>query len=214
MALFLTLITVFCATFATGSDLKTSYEFWDEVVSHHISPGHLEGISVNVVDYESIRSDGNFYKYLTVIRDVDTKNFTRSELYAFFMNVYNAFAIKMILDHSCDNCTPIKSIRDISSLLSPVWTKTAGYAAGKSWSLDEVENYLRNPKSFQEDSRLHACIVCASISCPDVLTDAFEPSTVDEQMTSQMETFLKNTKKGLAMDKSSDSSLVLNLQLV
>ena len=52
--------------------------------------------------FTACRSDGNFYKYLTVIRDVDTKNFTRSELYAFFMNVYNAFAIKMILDHSCD----------------------------------------------------------------------------------------------------------------
>ena len=52
--------------------------------------------------FHCCRSDENFYKYLIVIRDVDTKNFTRSELYAFFMNVYNAFAIKMILDHSCD----------------------------------------------------------------------------------------------------------------
>ena len=47
------------------------------------------------------------------------------------------------------SCKPIESIRDISSFLSPVWTKTAGYAAGKTWSLNEVENYLRNPKPFQ-----------------------------------------------------------------
>jgi len=26
---------------------------------------------------------------------------------------------------------------------------TAGYAAGRTWSLDDVENYLRNPTPFK-----------------------------------------------------------------
>jgi len=55
-----------------------------------------------IIIFTVTRSDENFYNYLSAIRDVDTKNFTRGELYAFFMNVYNAFAIKMILEHSCD----------------------------------------------------------------------------------------------------------------
>ncbi|XP_065910956.1 uncharacterized protein [Dysidea avara] len=196
------LTTLFTALVYANDDLKTSYELWNEVVSHHISPGHLEGISVNVVDYESIRSDENFYKYLTVIRDVDTKNFTHSELYAFFMNVYNAFAIKMILEYSCHDCHPIESIKDIGSTTKPVWKMTAGYAGGRTWSLDDVEDYLRNPTPFKEDSRLHSCIVCASISCPNVRMTAFEHSKVDQQMTRQMQEFLNNTKKGLAVDES------------
>lgn len=44
-----------------------------------------------------------YHDYLRAIRDVDTNNYDRSEVYGFYMNVYNAFAIKMILDHSCDS---------------------------------------------------------------------------------------------------------------
>lgn len=49
-----------------------------------------------------LRRASEYYEYLSAIENVDTKNFTRSEVYGFFMNVYNAFAIKMILKHSCD----------------------------------------------------------------------------------------------------------------
>ena len=49
----------------------------------------------------SYRRASEFYEYLSAIQNVDTKNFTRNEVYGFFMNIYNAFAIKMILEHSC-----------------------------------------------------------------------------------------------------------------
>lgn len=52
--------------------------------------------------YFTYRRASEYYEYLSAIENVDTKNFTRSEVYGFFMNVYNAFAIKMILKHSCD----------------------------------------------------------------------------------------------------------------
>ena len=49
---------------------------------------------------------------------------------------------------------------------------------------------------FSEDPRLHACIVCASISCPNLRMEAFRPDTVDQQMDQQMRDFLMNDKKG------------------
>ena len=51
-------------------------------------------------------------------------------------------------DVTC-SCEPIKSIRDIGTILSPVWTMEVGYAAGRRWSLNDVEDYLRNPKPFK-----------------------------------------------------------------
>lgn len=54
----------------------------------------------------------------------------------------------------------------------------------------------------REDTRLHACIVCASISCPDVRTTAYDPATIDDQMTDQMEKFLQNNKKGQHFGRS------------
>lgn len=48
----------------------------------------------------------------------------------------------------------------------------------------------------REDSRLHACIVCASISCPNVRQEAFRPDKISGQMDDQVRDFLSNEKKG------------------
>ena len=48
----------------------------------------------------------------------------------------------------------------------------------------------------REDSRVHACIVCASISCPNVKREAFRPDKIGDQMDSQVRDMLQNPKKG------------------
>lgn len=62
----------------------------------------------------------------------------------------------------------------------------AGTVAGRNYTLDDVEDYLRKPTPYKEDPRLHACIVCASISCPNVLREAFVAERIEEQMTAQV----------------------------
>ena len=47
------------------------------------------------------------------------------------------------------HCEPIGSIKDIGSLIKPVWIMPAGVVGGKTYSLDDVENYLRNPSPFK-----------------------------------------------------------------
>ena len=39
------------------------------------------------------------------------------------------------------SCAPVKSIKDIGSLLHPVWNFPAGEVGGRQWSLNEVEDY-------------------------------------------------------------------------
>ena len=46
-------------------------------------------------------------------------------------------------------CEAIKSIRDIGSLLHPVWKMAAGTIGGRSYSLDDIEDYLRDPKPLR-----------------------------------------------------------------
>merc|ERR1719361_1801099 len=74
---------------------------------------------------------------------------------------------------------------------------------GKNYSLNEIEGYLRKPAPFIEDSRVHGCIVCASISCPNVRTKAYRSETIDEQMEDNMRDFLRNPTKGTLLDKRS-----------
>mgnify|MGYP000117599823 CR=1 FL=1 len=74
---------------------------------------------------------------------------------------------------------------------------------------DEIEDLLRSPPHFTEDPRVHACIVCASISCPPTRTEAYSADKIDEQLTDQMQTFLSNPAKGSSLNRQT-SSLVLS----
>jgi len=119
----------------------------------------------------------------------------------------------MVIDHPCKfsilhKCEgPIASITDIGVKIfgpaSSVWLKDAGVIGGKAFSLQAIEDFLRSPAPFSEDARLHACIVCASISCPNVRMEAFRPEVIDAQMSAQLSDMLNNTKKGMLLDRGS-----------
>ncbi len=51
--------------------------------------------------FSRFSKDSNFSAFIKAIAEVNTTNFDRDMTYAFFMNVYNALAIKMIIDHPC-----------------------------------------------------------------------------------------------------------------
>lgn len=57
-------------------------------------------------------------------------------------------------------------------------------------------------QEYPADPLLHACIVCASVSCPDVALTAYKPETLQSDMEANMRHFLANPKKGLALDKA------------
>ena len=59
----------------------------------------------------------------------------------------------------------------------------------------------RPPQDYPADPLLHACIVCASVSCPDVALTAYKPETLQADMEANMRSFLSNPKKGLSFDK-------------
>lgn len=57
-------------------------------------------------------------------------------------------------------------------------------------------------QDYPADPLLHACIVCASVSCPDVALTAYTPETLQADMEANMRLFLQNPKKGLSLDKT------------
>lgn len=75
---------------------------------------------------------------------------------------------------------------------------------------------FRHTQGYPADPLLHACIVCASASCPDVALTVYKPETLEDDMAANMRDFLANKKKGLALDKGKGvitlSKVNLNVQ--
>jgi hypothetical protein len=168
----------------------TSYQ----AVLNHVKQGRKNDISLMLVDYPAIKANGSLDKAYRDLAAFKLERLaSREEKLAFYINAYNLLALKMVADH-----WPTESIKDAGSLFSPVWDNPAGELGGKAITLGEVEHAILRPMG---EPRIHLAIVCASVSCPDLLAEPYVAARLDEQLASQTRRFLDNAGKGLRIEK-------------
>ena len=89
----------------------------------------------------------------------------------------------------------------------------AGVVGGRVVSLNDIEHVeLRG--TFDEP-KLHACIVCASASCPNLRAEAFAAPAANlrAQMDDQLASWLANPTKGAALREAQKELLVSRIFL-
>jgi len=123
---------------------------------------------------------------------------TREQRMAFWINAYNAFTLRAIIDHypirgSWFTLYPRNSIRQIDG----VWTELTWQAAGRTVTLDDIEHRILRP-TFK-DARIHFAVNCASISCPPLAAEPYRPATLDAQLDAAARVFLASPE-GVRVD--------------
>lgn len=114
-----------------------------------------------VVNYQGFKNEESVLdKYLKVLEEVDSKILSSNEQFAFYINAYNAWTIKLILS----GYPGIKSIKDMGSLFKSPWKKQICRIDGKIITLDDIEHNILRPRF--KDPRVHFAINCAAKSCP------------------------------------------------
>jgi hypothetical protein len=121
--------------------------------------------------------------YLEKLEKEDISSYLPGHELAFWINAYNAFTVKLILNHY-----PVKSIRKISN----PWGQRVWKVAGQTLSLDHIEHKILR-KEFKEP-RIHFAIVCASIGCPDLQDFAFRGDKINEQLVLVARKFFASAK--------------------
>ncbi|SHM36755.1 Protein of unknown function, DUF547 [Cyclobacterium lianum] len=163
-----------------------SHALFDALLQQHVGD---EGR----VDYKGfIRDKEILEKYLQRLSQnpPDRNTWTKEEQLAYWINAYNAFTIKLIIDHY-----PVESIRDIGPrieipLVNTVWHLEFFEIGGKAASLDEIEHQILR-KEFEEP-RIHFAINCASVSCPKLNNSAFTADRLDEQLEMATRAFIND----------------------
>lgn len=115
----------------------------------------------------------------------------RNEQLAFFINVYNARVLQVVIDNhpltglrQIDKEQPANSIRQIPG----VFDKPAFPLGGQSVTLDKLENEIIRPQ-FREP-RVHMALVCGARGCPPLRREPFSGDRLDEQLNDQARRFL------------------------
>jgi len=130
------------------------------------------------VDYDGLAKDAaQLDAYLEVLANAPAlTSLDRNEVLALLINAYNAFTLRLILDH-----LPLASIRDIPA--DQRWDARRWTVAGRRVSLTMIEHdYLR--ADFVEP-RIHFAINCASVGCPPLRRGAFTAKDIDAQLDEQ-----------------------------
>ena len=152
------------------------HDAWDALLKERVKDG--------VVDYAGIHADAAALDgYLATLAKTDPASFTREETLAYWINAYNAFTVRLILDHY-----PLGSIRDISR----PWKRDAWTAGGRVYSLDHIEHKILREQL--KEPRIHFAIVCASIGCPNLHSWAFTGTDVEAQLDKAARLFMQSPK--------------------
>ncbi len=146
------------------------------------------------VDYEGLRGEKRWRQLVSRLGAIRPEGLLlRQERLAFWINAYNILVIDRVVEND-----PRRSIRDIGSFFRSVWKMDAGEIGGRIYSLDEIEHEILRPMG---EPRIHAAIVCASISCPNLSRAPYRAARLEADLDAASEAWLRRPEKGLFIDR-------------
>lgn len=165
---------------------------WNDILNDYVEDG--------VVSYGKLKSSARDMQkldnYLEALGKADLKTYSRDERLAYWINAYNAFTVKLILNHY-----PVKSIRDIKD----PWKRKIWLAAGERLGLDDIEH--KKLRHELQEPRIHFAIVCASIGCPELYNNAFRAKDLDQTLDKVARSFFSD-RKNIFVELSGDNTIL------
>ncbi|ETW99947.1 MAG: hypothetical protein ETSY1_13115 [Candidatus Entotheonella factor] len=157
---------------------------WAEAMSIHQRFDQILQSSVvdGAVDYSNIAKNPNFAEYLKELESKPTFH-NQPEALVYWINAYNALAIKGILDG-----------RSPRTLLGRYgYFKKAKYrVGGRKISLYDLEHKVIIPMG---EPRIHFAINCASQSCPKLLSKAYTTDMLEQQLDTNTRAFINDPSR-------------------
>lgn len=147
---------------------------------------HVKGKRVN---YDGFKQDEALLdQYLTLLGDIDPEKLSHNNEFAFYINLYNASTIKLILTQY----PGVNSIKEIGSFFSGPWSKKFISLNGRLVSLDYIEHQVLRPRF--KDPRIHFAINCAARSCPPLFNRPFNGKDIESRLDERARSFINDKR--------------------
>jgi len=135
-------------------------------------------------------------RYLDRLGDVEVTALDRDEQLAFWLNLFNAAVVEVILAHY-----PVASMRDIDldprAAVHGPWTAAELEVGGVALSLADIEDDILF--SYWRDPRLHYALHRGSLGCPNLPATPFTGADIDARLDAAAMAYV-NHARGVAID--------------
>jgi hypothetical protein len=180
-----------------------THQHFDNVLRDHVKKVQKQSL-VNYKQLQQRPSELDTYiEELSKVSKSEFESWTRDQKLAALINGYNAWTIKLIINHY-----PVSSIRKIGPFFSTPWKIKFIKWLGEEVSLDEIE-HARIRKEYSEP-RIHFALVCASRGCPSLQKIPFLHSQLDSQLDRAMNEFLLDESENRYVIKGNEVQLSLS----
>lgn len=172
-----------------------SHAAWTDLLQDYVRDGR--------VDYAGLKKNGqaaldSYLNHLSGVCAGFYARFDEQQRIAFWLNAYNAYMVRLILDNY-----PLGSVREIG------WLPLAAFrnsfipirvTGESSMSLNDIEHDILRKEC--DEPRVHFAMVCASRGCPDLRSEAYRATDLDEQLDDQARRFINDPSKNRYVSES------------
>ncbi|UYM17100.1 DUF547 domain-containing protein [Endozoicomonas euniceicola] len=171
------------------SKLEVDHSDWQLILDKYVRFSEKQQMYTFVYGGVSRENSERLRRYLKSLSDYDPRTLNRNEQLAYWVNLYNALTVELILKNY-----PVKSITKLGKgwfRIGP-WDDKLITIAGKALSLNDIEHRILRP--VWNNARIHYAVNCASIGCPDLAPEAYSGKRIEAQMDEAARRFINQSK--------------------
>ncbi|MGY4535033.1 hypothetical protein ACVW0Y_004186 [Pseudomonas sp. TE3786] len=173
---------------------------WQELLTRYLKTSPEDGIAR--FDYAHVDSVHRrlLDVYIEQLSDLDPRQFTRAEQFAYWVNLYNALVTQLVLKKY-----PVDSITSLGAWYQfGPWDKKVTEVAGQKLSLNDIQHRILRP--LWKDPRVFYVLNCASLGCPNLPAFTLSTKNTEQQLNDGARAYI-NDPRGVAFE---DKKLVLS----
>ncbi len=170
---------------------RIDHRAWQEILDGYIA---ADALGVNLVNYESLAASADdtakLNGYLDYLQGLDPRDYSRAEQMAYWINLYNALTVKVVLD-----AYPVETIRDIHEGMVPLtgpWDDVHAQVTGEDLTLNHMEHGILRP--IWQDERIHYAVNCAAYGCPHLIETVFTAANTEELLEAGARAYVNNPR--------------------
>ena len=165
--------------FEPNSQLKINHSAWQNLLQKHVIIDHPSGI--NRFNYAAVTSQDKteLGDYLVFLQGFDPRQLNKREQMAFWLNLYNASVVQIILK----NGIPEKTNNIDDMLAKPRFSITL-----QEMSLDDIQNKILRP--IYNDPRIHFALNSGALSSGIIQPVVYQGDNLDEVLDKAAKQYL------------------------